>query len=197
MSSPANCGQVEEGERKRDRDTEYLRSLIERPETSTFWGQEYTITPRLISEVFGDGTMLIGITPLATRPNYFIVRVDSGEDFDVRDVLDDVITAAEEEYGYYQEDCEEDQYFPVVDFGIGCSWSDRFTVADLREDVARAEEKASTRCSTLLEIRMARSRLRSPRKFGAWLREEIRKAKRLAEGLRCERCRKREEEARA
>jgi len=117
-------------------ETDVLRALVEQPESITFWGEEYTITPRLIAEVFGDGDTLIGITPLATRPNYFLVRVDSGDGFNVRDILDDVIASAEEEYGFFREDCEEDQFFPVVDWGIGVSWGERFTVADLQEDHA-------------------------------------------------------------
>jgi hypothetical protein len=110
-------------------DTEKLRARIELTKKVQFWGQEYTITPRLIGKVFGDGAQLICITPLATRPNYFVVRVDSSPTFDVRSILDDIITAAEEEYGSYDRDSEEDDNdFPRCAWSIGCCWGDRFSL---------------------------------------------------------------------
>jgi hypothetical protein len=120
-----------------------LRQLIERPEKCTFWGQPYTVTPRLIARVFGDGLRLICITPMAHRPNYFVVRVDSamthvnhprpGQEVSL---LEDIMCAAEEEYGTFgdEEERDEDGYesrpFPVTDWGIGCGWSKPFPIAE-------------------------------------------------------------------
>jgi hypothetical protein len=142
----------------RRRETRKLRRLIERPERCTFWGQPYTITPRLIAEVFGDGAHLICITPLATRPNYFVARVDSATS-DVRDpspdssdnLLDDIICAAQEEYGYFgdsdytDEHGDETRPFPVTDWGIGVSWSESFSIADWRPAPHRRTGRQRTR----------------------------------------------------
>lgn len=112
-----------------------LRAMIEKPHKCVFWGANYTITPRLLDKVFGDGKQLCCITPLATRPNYFVVRVDSGAEFDVHDILDDIADAAEEEYGHYdsESDDEYDRTFPVVDWGMGACWGERFTPEEWKE----------------------------------------------------------------
>jgi len=119
------------------RDTARLRTLVEQPEQVTFWGAEYTITPRLIGRSFGDGKRMICIQPLATRPNYFVVRVSSEAGWDVRDELDDIMDAAEDEYGtfgdeeYQETNGDESRGFPVCDWGVGCTWGERFMEADL------------------------------------------------------------------
>lgn len=119
-----------------DHETRLFRRLVERPERCRFWGQPYTITPRLIGRIFGDGKHLICITPLATRPNYFVVRVDSGPAFDIHDILNSAIDAAEEEFGYFGDEDELDasgddpRPFPVTDWGIGVCWGERFPIAD-------------------------------------------------------------------
>jgi hypothetical protein len=56
---------------------ERLRTAIEVPQRVSFWGHEHTITPLLVPAIFGDGRSLVAITPLLTRPNYFVVRGDS------------------------------------------------------------------------------------------------------------------------
>jgi hypothetical protein len=124
-----------------DRDTKRLRALIERPEKCEFWGDTYTRTPRLIAKAFGDGAQLMCVTPLATRPDYFVVRVDSAI-VDVRDpmtgrtvpMIDEIICAAEEEYGYFgderDENGDERRPFPVTDWGVGVCWGKPFPIAD-------------------------------------------------------------------
>lgn len=122
-----------------DKETRRLRRLIERPERCRFWGKEYTITPRLIAHVFGDGKQLVCVTPLATRPNYFVVRVDSsttsvqdeGEWGWGRDCLiDAIMDAQEDEYGRFDEGDEDLHHWPFVDWGIGCAWGDPFPIAE-------------------------------------------------------------------
>jgi hypothetical protein len=58
--------------------TEKLRSLIEVEREVTFWEQKYRITPLLVDAVLGDGKKLVGLQPLDTRPDYYVIRVDSG-----------------------------------------------------------------------------------------------------------------------
>lgn len=119
-----------------------LRALVERPERCRFWGQPYVITPRLIAHRFGDGRKLVCITPLATRPNYFVARVDSsvtsvqveGEyDWGRTYLIDAIMDAQEDEYGHYhteQQETGKDPDWPIVDWGIGCAWGEPFPVEE-------------------------------------------------------------------
>lgn len=45
--------------------------------TVSFWGFTGAVTPVLIEHVFGDGGQVIAFTPLDSRPNYYVVRVDA------------------------------------------------------------------------------------------------------------------------
>jgi hypothetical protein len=112
--------------------TEELRARVEVSETIEFWGQKHTIVPRFIATVFGDGKQLILVQPMNTRPNYFVVRVDSSPDLDVFDIIDDIIGAAEDEYGYYDDEelSDAEKIFPIVDWSVGCSWSEPFGPSD-------------------------------------------------------------------
>jgi hypothetical protein len=128
--------------------TEALRAAIEVEETGYLWGDARKITPRLVGETFGDGRRLVFIEPTMTRPNYYIVRVDSGWNFDGfpthgddthespdwREELDLIWELIECEYGIecccpsssgeeYCEDCggERDGDFPVVG-DTSCAW---------------------------------------------------------------------------
>jgi hypothetical protein len=42
-----------------------------------FWGSDYTVTPAVVEAHHGDGKLLMWFAPLNTRPNYYLVRVDS------------------------------------------------------------------------------------------------------------------------
>ena len=109
---------------------EELRVRIEVEESGTFWGAPYKIIPRLIDAVFGDGQRLIWIWPIAARPNRFAVRVDSAEEWNVFDVLDEIADAAGDQFGYYDDEelTSEEKIWPIVDWTIGCSWSERFVL---------------------------------------------------------------------
>jgi hypothetical protein len=113
--------------------TKELRALVEVAETVEFWGQKHTITPRFIEKIFGDGKQLLIVQPMNTRPNYFVVRVDSSPELDVFDILDDIVDSAEDEYGYYDDEelTDDEKVFPIVDWTVGCSWSERFPETDL------------------------------------------------------------------
>ncbi len=86
-----------------------------RPERVEFWGDEYTVEPALVAEIFGDGAQVIGLQPLNTRPQFYVVRVDSAwsiSNWDDGDLLiehlDEIYESIEGEYGcaYYEEDCD-------------------------------------------------------------------------------------------
>lgn len=115
--------------------------------TVHFWGQEYEVTPVLVHEALGDGKQIIGFSPLNTRPNYYVVLVDSrwcldnakwdaAESF--ADHVDDVYQAIEDEYGWSRwcpDECEDGTCWdrgkecphgnlpwPALNDGAGCSW---------------------------------------------------------------------------
>lgn len=86
---------------------------IEAPRTVHWWGADHEVSPRVLRRVFGDGTVVKAFIPLATRPNYYVVRVgpewastDEREDDDVESVM----LAIEEEYGTADSchDCPDD-----------------------------------------------------------------------------------------
>jgi hypothetical protein len=117
--------------------TEWLRQRIERRQQAYLWGQKYFITPRLVDEAFGDGQTLIHLTPLNTRPNYYVVRVDSrwgesaeGLNDEFRDTLDDIYESIEDQYGraiwWDEEDEDEDdrEQFPAFDDECGTCWGE-------------------------------------------------------------------------
>lgn len=63
-----------------------LSEFLERetkPQNVRFWGSDYTVTPALVTEVHGDGSQIVYLEPLFTRPNYYILRIDSS--IDLRD----------------------------------------------------------------------------------------------------------------
>ena len=123
-------------------DTE-LQELTQ-PRIVRFWGQEYAITPVLIEQVLGDGRQVIGFQPLNTRPNYYIVRVDSAWALDNERAapelflahFEEVCEAIEEEYGashWCSEacplDCKDDQDcqgegsdWPALSEDAGSGW---------------------------------------------------------------------------
>lgn len=45
--------------------------------TVSFWGTDYTVTPALVDEVHGDGLQVVWLSSINTRPNYYLLRIDS------------------------------------------------------------------------------------------------------------------------
>lgn len=98
-----------------------------------FWGCSYTITPRLLHTQFGDGKRVMHLTPLATRPDYYIFCFDSKSDIDsdaFYDELDYIYMALEDEFGRSEEDWEHDNGrtyhkhhdFPAFNDSCGTCW---------------------------------------------------------------------------
>lgn len=129
--------------------TAKLRALIEKRRKTRLWGQTYMVTPKLVAEIFGDGTQLLGLQPLNTRPNYYVVRIDSSWHTsngdgppNLHDHLDEIYAAIEAEFGsaecgycggHYggdpETDCEgckgskwEEGAWPKLDDECGSSW---------------------------------------------------------------------------
>ncbi len=106
------------------------------PKTVTLWGREhYNHVPTLIDSTHGDGQCLIYIVPLATRPDYYIVRVDSSVRQMIENDNDEIINLIEttlcrmirSECGSYDdhEDYEEENImlpFPALNYSCGYGW---------------------------------------------------------------------------
>jgi hypothetical protein len=115
-----------------------LKTRIEQPEEVTFWGAKYVITPAFVRAKFGDGKKLLNIIPLNTRPDRYVVRVDSrlitsnwheGQPH-IQDCLDYILEAIEWEYGsarQFDEDdneIEEKAPWPALDESVGVGWGE-------------------------------------------------------------------------
>lgn len=130
-------------------------SLIEfleqetKPQKVRFWGEDYVVTPALVSEMHGDGLQIVWLSSIYTRPNYYILRIDSSIDLDndeslsekdqqnygavyelllnmIEDEYDSLDRYEEGENGLYYEpdypDIEPFEYeFPMLNWGGG-SW---------------------------------------------------------------------------
>lgn len=46
------------------------------------WGQKCIIKPCIIENVQGDGLQAVYLTPINTRPNYYVLRIDSSIDIE-------------------------------------------------------------------------------------------------------------------
>lgn len=82
-------------ERERLPDEATLRGLIERRHRERFWGQMYMVSPVFIREVFGDGKVLVWFESMDSRPNYYVLRGDSGWLNDVGEVILEPDTCAD------------------------------------------------------------------------------------------------------
>lgn len=124
-----------------------LKEVFEVEFIGTLWtdGDCGPMTPYVCKCSFGDGLKLIKIFTINQRPNYHVVRVDSGWDEsnwsdsdNVGEHIDDILTAIEEECGPARPFCEtcESEYcecegeysardaFPALDDENGCSWAE-------------------------------------------------------------------------
>ena len=116
-----------------------LAIAIRRRKTS-FWRRDYIVTPRLLDWIDGDGRLVITFTPLATRPDRYIIRIDSKTNMDsdtfYDDTLEAIYTKIEEEFGQKEEEWEHDngrtyvrhRDFPALNFSCGCAWSEYLTL---------------------------------------------------------------------
>lgn len=123
---------------------EKYREHFSRPEIVRFWGQEYTVQPAVLDAELGDGNLVLYFTPLATRPWFYVIFVDSSwtvNDGKLKDHLDEIYDAIEDEFGAMcsedLDDCkaegdgescgrhvEEDAWFPILSTDYGSSWGE-------------------------------------------------------------------------
>lgn len=115
--------------------TDELRTKIERRHAARLWGQKHFVTPRLVTQVFGDGKKIIWLSGINTRPAYWVVRIDSkwstsnwDSSPNPSDWLEDVYQAIEEEFGTGEKEdgsLYANAHFPqACDLGSGTSWGD-------------------------------------------------------------------------
>lgn len=98
-----------------------------KPCETKFWGNKHTITPILINKKLGDGKQIIAFQPLNTRPNFYIICVDSSWNVDnhlddvdhVYEHCDEICAAIEEEYGTHREYKND---FPALADDCGTQW---------------------------------------------------------------------------
>lgn len=106
--------------------TDEEKAFLTRPHTRHLWGEPHTVTPALVEHVFGDGERLLVLTPIMTRPNYYVVQIDSawevgGAEF--FEHIDEIYDAIHEQYGCDTDEGFEDEDFPVLASG-GSTWGE-------------------------------------------------------------------------
>lgn len=128
-----------------------------------FWGRDYFVTPRLVNWIEGDGRKVITFTPLATRPDRFIVRLDSKTNIEsdsFSDItLEAIYEAIENQFGASEEDWEHTngrtyhrhRDWPALNSSCGAAWDHLLT---LKKKDSRTEETVRS------EIFMTASRRR-------------------------------------
>jgi hypothetical protein len=98
-----------------------------KPRIVTFWGKKRKITPVLLDKKFGDGKKLIYLSTMNSRPDYYLVRVDSKTDSvsdndDFENLLDEIFEEIRDKYGPYDDD--EEIIFPALDTEGGYNWDE-------------------------------------------------------------------------
>lgn len=106
-----------------------LKSRIEIPHKESFWGTEYTIVPKFLCRVLGDGNQLFWFEPMDTRPDYYVFRGDSSwlDNGLFIENLWVIIDALEQQFGdaYYDDDgifMDEPADWPALSLDSGYSW---------------------------------------------------------------------------
>lgn len=128
------------------------RAKVEVPYKTRWWGSDCTCDPRFVEAALGDGEVLLGLQPLNTRPNYYVIRVDSKWHLqgcrecendcpdELVEHLDEIYDAIEDEYGWKDRIDEsnaelaegeepDDTDWPVLNDDCGSSW---FTIDPTR-----------------------------------------------------------------
>lgn len=53
------------------------KARLEKRHWVRFWGRKYMRRPVFVPTALGDGNKLLAVQPLNTRPQYYLIRVDS------------------------------------------------------------------------------------------------------------------------
>lgn len=94
--------------------------------TVDWWGCKSEVTPAIVDAHLGNGRRLLRFQPLNTRPDYYLIRVDSkwdcGSDEFLDNHIEDVIETIIDQYGeierereYLEEDLREQGIEPTGD----------------------------------------------------------------------------------
>lgn len=69
-----------------------IEQLIEREtkeRTVSFWGEDCTFSPAMVSDKHGDGMQVVWLSSIDTRPLYWLLRIDSSVDLSDDESLSD------------------------------------------------------------------------------------------------------------
>lgn len=112
--------------------TRRMKKQLTRRHWRRLWGQRRMAEPAFVDKALGDGMQLLGITPLNTRPHYYLIRVDSSwetsSNYDspcVSDHMDEIYDAIEDEFYKKYAGIEKDEKpnpWPALDDESGSSW---------------------------------------------------------------------------
>ena len=83
-------------------EVEQYLSEQSKPREVELWGRKSIITPAIPEGQIGDGLQIMKFTPIDTRPNYYIIRVDSSYDIDAEDNTDmheEILQLLEDTFG--------------------------------------------------------------------------------------------------
>lgn len=70
-----------------EEEIETIMKYYGRERETKMWGQKHTIKPEIIENIQGDGMQAVYLTPLDTRPNYYVLRIDSSIDIDSEELV--------------------------------------------------------------------------------------------------------------
>ena len=95
---------------------------LETPFQERWWGSDHIVKPVVITEPMGDGRKFFAIQPLDTRPQYYIVRLDSG--VNIPDDIDAILDHIEAQVGDSRYDGQDygDSPWPELHADSGVSW---------------------------------------------------------------------------
>ena len=91
-------------------------------ETVKFWGKEHVIEPELIDKKFGDGKQCIYIEPLNTRPDFYIVYIDSKIDIDDNESVIEYLECEGSVFDHIESEYGMSDCFPSLDIDCGYSF---------------------------------------------------------------------------
>lgn len=114
-----------------------------------FWGSNYVITPRLVNWIHGDGLKVMRFQPLNTRPDYYVLRIDSKMETDsdeFHDLLDTIKEEIEDQFGRARDEYRHDNGrtyvkhwpWPALNDDSGCAWDE---IATLKRPDTRQERR--------------------------------------------------------
>lgn len=91
---------------------------------ATLWADKYRIKPCLIDEIDGDGLQVIYVEPIDTRPNYYVLRIDSNRNIKSDGFnFDQLLCMIEDECGSFDKlervVLEKGKFTPVDEYDTG------------------------------------------------------------------------------